>query len=181
MIIAFLVVSAAIALICKVTAKKYTELLQIADDRSYRLKAFLPVGLFIMEATRYRFASGYDKRLLSALAELWEPRQAHKRLKLHWSCKIVHLLLALLFILFIGAFTRPDTGFIVFAAAVTAGALYITDKELYQRVKARKLSIRMDFPDFAGKLMLLVNAGMTVTRAWERIAGDSSKDRKSVV
>jgi tight adherence protein C len=34
----------------------------------------------------------------------------------------------------------------------------------------------MEFPDFVNKLVLLINAGMTVNRAWEKIVNDNKKD-----
>ena len=34
------------------------------------------------------------------------------------------------------------------------------------------MSILKDFPDFVNKLALLINAGLTVRRAWEKIAED---------
>jgi tight adherence protein C len=45
---------------------------------------------------------------------------------------------------------------------------YISDRELFEKVKKRRLAIQLDFPDFVNKLTLLINAGMTVSKAWER-------------
>jgi len=42
------------------------------------------------------------------------------------------------------------------------------DRELSGKVNRRRLSIQLDFPDFLNKVILLVNAGMTVSRAWEK-------------
>lgn len=176
MIIAFIIISGSIAVLFKLSASKYSELLKTVDVNFYRMKPLLPVGMYIMEAAGYSYTTSYDRKLLSAIIELSEPKQAQDRLKLHWGNKVVYLLLGLLFVLFVGAFSEPDAGFAVFAAAIIGGVLYISDKELFDRIKARRASIRMDFPDFAGKLVLLINAGLTVTRAWDRIAGDTSRD-----
>jgi len=43
------------------------------------------------------------------------------------------------------------------------------DRELSGKVNRRRLSIQLDFPDFLNKVILLVNAGMTVSRAWENL------------
>lgn len=34
----------------------------------------------------------------------------------------------------------------------------------------------MEFPEFVNKLTLLVNAGMTISKAWEKIIADNKKD-----
>jgi len=172
----FIFISGGVLLIYLLVKGRYTELVRTADDNIFRLKALLPVGLFILDTVGYRYSTGYDKRLLSAIMETTEPRQSHNQLKLHWANKILFILLGLLFVTFVGAFSRPDTGYFIFACAVIAGAAYFTDKELYDRAKKRRVSIRLDFPDFVSKLMLLINAGMTITRAWERIASDTVKN-----
>ncbi len=175
MLLAFIFISGGVLTIYFISAGKYQALIKTADENVFRFKALLPVGLYILEAVRRRYSTEYDKKLLSAIMEITEPRQSHNYLKLHWANKILFLLLGLSFIAFIGIFTEPDTGFAVFAGAIIAGAFYFTDKELFDRVKKRRASIRMDFPDFVSKLMLLINAGMTITRAWERIASDTEK------
>lgn len=176
MLIAFISFSVMILLTFLISRGKYSDLVKGADGSMFRFRAVLPVGLYVLDIIGYRHSTEYDKRLLSAIMELTEPRQWHNHLRLHWAYKIVFLLLAFLFITFIGIFSRPDAGFIIFACAIIAGACYFSDKELFDRVRVRRTSIRLDFPDFVSKLMLLVNAGMTVTRAWERIASDTVKD-----
>lgn len=176
MAIVFIVLSSSILLAYVLSRGKYTMLESIADKRLSRIKALLPAGLFILEIARYRFNTAYDRRLLSAILEIIEPGKATNYLKLHWAGKILFLLLGAIFIAFVGIFTRLDMGFLIFSFAVIAGAFYFTDKDLFDRVKQKRASMRLDFPDFVNKLMLLINAGMTVTRAWERISSDRVKD-----
>lgn len=176
MAIVFIVLSSSILLAYILSRGKYTMLESIADKRLSRIKALLPAGLFILEIARYRFNTAYDRRLLSAILEIIEPGKATNYLKLHWAGKILFLLLGAIFIAFVGIFTRLDMGFLIFSFAVIAGAFYFTDKDLFDRVKQKRASMRLDFPDFVNKLMLLINAGMTVTRAWERISSDRVKD-----
>lgn len=176
MLIAFFILSGAIILVYMLSSRKFAKLVREADGSMFRFRAMLPLGLYILNIIGYKYSTAYDRRLLYAIMEVIEPRQAYNHLKLHWAYKIQFLLLGLLFVAFIGIFSKPDTGFIIFACAVAVGAFYFTDKELFDRVKTKRLSIRLDFPDFVNKLMLLINAGMTVSRAWERIASDTLKD-----
>jgi tight adherence protein C len=50
------------------------------------------------------------------------------------------------------------------------GAAYLPDRELMNKVKKRRAAIQKDFPDFINKLALLINAGLTVQKAWEKAA-----------
>lgn len=140
------------------------------------LKAFLPIGLLILDAVRYGCSSSYDRRLLAAIIEIHGGRQALPLLRLHWSKKLVMLLAAMLFASLIGGLTRIDAGYAVFCALLAAAALWLPDRELHEKVRKRRLAIQLEFPDFVNKLTLLVNAGLPVARAWERIAAGSVKD-----
>lgn len=176
MLIAFFILAAALFAVYMLSKDKYGEYTGLAGDKLFRLKALLPAGLFIMELLGCKYSTGYDRKLLAAIIETAGPKQAHACLRLHWANKTVLMLSGLLLIIFIGSFTVPDAGFGLFAGAVAAGAFYMPDWELFDRVKARRRAIRLDFPDFVNKLVLLINAGMTITKAWERVAADSKKD-----
>ena len=176
MLIVFISVSGAALLLYLFSRGRYAPMVKAADDSRFRFKGLLPIGLCLLEITGYKYTTRYDRRLLSAITEITEPKLAHDHLKLHWANKLVHLLASLLFAAFIGTFSRLDTGFALFAACFIAGVVYFTDRELFDRVKMRRASIRLDFPDFVSKLMLLINAGMTVSRAWEKIATDAAKN-----
>lgn len=63
-----------------------------------------------------------------------------------------------------------------FALIVLGISVFITDSDLNDKIKKRRTSIQLDFPEFLNKLTLLINAGMTVTRAWEKIVTDNKKD-----
>jgi tight adherence protein C len=54
--------------------------------------------------------------------------------------------------------------------AVGAGAVFLPVRDLERQVRERRISIQMDFPDFLMKMTLLINAGMTISRAWEKVS-----------
>lgn len=173
MILIFIVFSAILTMIYLVSYKQYTAFTEQLDKRLYPMMRFLPVGLYLLDIFKYSFNTGYDRRLTAAITELFGHRQALVLLRAHWGNKISMMLFSLLFTLIIGLFTKPDTGYLLFCAALPIGIAFFSDKELFEKVKKRRLAIQLDFPDFINKLTLLVNAGMTVSKAWEKIASDS--------
>jgi tight adherence protein C len=96
-------------------------------------------------------------------------------LKVHFGNKISLMLLSELFVMFIGLFSTPDTGYIVFGLSLPIGIAVFTDRDLFERIKKRRLAIQLEFPDFVNKLTLLINAGMTVSKAWEKTAYDQNR------
>ena len=62
------------------------------------------------------------------------------------------------------------------AAAAFFGVPYMVDSSLKEQIEKRRRAIRMEFPEFINKLTLLVNAGMTISKAWEKIINENKKE-----
>ncbi len=156
--------------------KKYAVFISKMDIKAYRTRKVLPAGLYLLDLVKYRFATSYDRKLLSALAEIYGAREAAHYLRVHWAEKIIITIAALAIGGFVGIVSRQDGGYAVFCIAFAAGLAYFTDRELFEKVKKRRMELKRDFPDFVNKLALLVNAGMLVTKAWEKAAAEGKQD-----
>jgi tight adherence protein C len=176
MLAVFLMLTGVEVLLFILSKNRYAEELKDLDEKQYRLKSFLPIGLYILESVKYSYTTFYDRKLLTAIVELSGSKHALFLLKVHWAGKIGLLLAGLLFAAFIGTVSRPDAEYAVFCALFLGAIVYISDKDLFEKVKKRRLGIQFAFPDFVNKLTLLINAGMTVTRAWERVTVESGKE-----
>jgi tight adherence protein C len=176
MTIVFISLTGIMLVLYLLSFRKYTDDILLLDEKVYRFKRLLSIGLYILDIIKYKYKTIYDRKLLTAIIEISGRKQAFFFLKIHWGNKIILLLMALLFAAFIGSVSKPDTGYILFCLFLTGGIVYFTDKELYERVKRRRFAIRMDFPDFVNKLTLLINAGLTVTKAWERVSAENKKE-----
>lgn len=62
--------------------------------------------------------------------------------------------------------------FLIAGPVVAVGAYILTDSIEEENFKKRSKAIRYDFPEFLTKLVLLVNAGLTLERAWWTILKD---------
>ncbi|HOQ36149.1 MAG TPA: type II secretion system F family protein [Acetivibrio sp.] len=177
MIIVFIVYSIILLALFFLSKNKYKDYIEPLDKKEYRLKSLLPVGFFILDKIKYKYSSKYDRMLQSKLAELKEAKYSLYYLQVHMANKVTLLLVVLLIIVFAGiTVDELDIGYIIFGVLVLGAVVYLTDNELNEKVKKRRLSIQIDFPDFLNKLILLVNAGMTMSRAWEKIITESKKD-----
>lgn len=68
-----------------------------------------------------------------------------------------------------------ETKILIFGNVFPIILSILKDKELDSKIEEREQKLRQDFPEFVNKLVLLVNAGMTVSRAWEKIALENQK------
>jgi len=175
--IVFLIAAAAVLALFLITRNRFKEYIEPLDKSRYPLKGLMPMGFYIIKLTGYKFNTGYDRKLLSMIAEIYGPIYSQFYLQVHMANKITFLLAGLVFVSAVGAAAGPDAGFVIFAAAVLAGIAYLPDRELGERVRKRRLMIQLDFPDFLNKLILLINAGMTIQRAWEKIVADNKRSR----
>lgn len=173
MLVVLVVFSGILAVLFALSSGKYTDITGSLEQKAYPLKGILPVGLYLLDAFKYSFNTTYDRKLLAAVIELNGSKQAIMFLKVHWGGKISMMLFSMLFAFFIGTVTRQDTGYIVFCILLPACIAYFSDRDLFEKCKKRRLALQLDFPDFVNKLTLLINAGMTVTRAWEKTAADN--------
>lgn len=177
MLVIFILEVSAFAFLYFYTRTKYKASGQIGNEPGRIRSILLPIALFIVDRLIAGRFPAYERKLSSKLAVLHGAKDVKYRLRVHIVNKLMYFIAALLGVTLLGTFIdRLDAGYAVFAAAVILAVIYAPDRELEEKVKRKNFLIQYDFPDFLNKLVLLVNAGMTVPRAWEKIV----KDRKSL-
>lgn len=154
---------------------KYNELINPLDKKMYKLKDLLGISLYILEKIRYKYNTKYDRKILIKISELSGHRFSQYYLCIHIAHKLAFIILALNLCLFFGVFIGPSNEFFIFTIIVNVLIFFLTDKEINNKISKRKLSIQIDFPDFLNKLTLLINAGMTVFKAIEKIVAETMK------
>lgn len=154
---------------------KYDSFIAAVDRERYPFYALMPIALLLLDKFKHDYNTQYDRKLMIKIIEISGIKYSQFYIRVHWANKIVLLMLSLLFISFIALFVELDAGFIIFSIALILTVAYLSDNELKEKIKKRRLAIQMDFPDFLNKLILLIDAGMTVTRAWEKAVEDNKK------
>jgi tight adherence protein C len=67
-----------------------------------------------------------------------------------------------------------DIAFLGFYIGVIIVVFFVIDKEIDRKINKRHMLLQYDFPEFVNKLVLLINAGLGVSRAWVKILTDSN-------
>lgn len=152
---------------------KYADLNEIEHKNNLISIIIQPIALFVVDKLIAGRFINYERKIITKLTELYGGRDVKYRLKLHLLRKTMYLIIALLAVTLLGnLMDKPDTSYFIFASAVILTVVYAVDRELDERIKKRSFYIQYDFPDFLNKLVLLINAGMTVPRAWDKIVMD---------
>ncbi len=173
MILIFPVEILALGLLHFYTKNKYAEFCKSAGKRDRLNAIIMPSALFITDKIISGRFSGYERKLAIELSELYGVRDVKGRLRFYIAEKTVNMIAVVLAVTLLGTLPdKLDIGYMVFAFTTLIIAFYAPDRKLCERIKRKNFYIQYDFPDFLNKLVLLINAGMTVPRAWERIVGD---------
>lgn len=179
MIYLLIVVLLCVAILYILSREKYDNFISSLDRKDYALKDFFPMALYILDLIKYRFNTRYDQDIQIKLAQLLEAEKSRFYLKIHWANKISLMMAIIILIIFIGAgMGSVDSSFVFFSIVSLALAFYLMDNEINERLRKKYLLIQIDFPDFLNKLVLLINAGMTVSRAMEKIVLDRHEEAK---
>jgi tight adherence protein C len=176
MIIVMLALMIIVITLYLASAVKYDEFIKPLDKKEYILKRFLPIGFYIIDGIGYKYKYQYDKFLLNKITEIHGAKNADFYLKIHWSNKILIFIFGLFIIALIGVGSGVDRTYIIFSVLFLISIVILHDRELDKKIRRRRLSIQLDFPDFLNKLALMVNAGLTIRKAWEKIDRENVKD-----
>lgn len=167
-----------VILLCVYSRKKYDKALKNLDKREFPLKAlFLAPSLMLLKTIKKNYSTVYDRSLYSQISQLKGVKEAEFYVVIHWANKLAYLLLGLLLLgLSWAAVGNIDFILIFFSAFVLAALFMAPDYELKKKIKSRNAVIQLEFPSFLYKLVLLLNAGLTLTGAWERAVMGKRKD-----
>ncbi|OGO76584.1 MAG: hypothetical protein A2Y23_05300 [Clostridiales bacterium GWB2_37_7] len=155
---------------------KYIAIRETREVKESSIHTILPITLFILDLLKYRYSSRYDKRVIKTLAGLHGKNYTDIHMRLYFGNKLGLMIGTVVILTFLGAAAQTaDIGYILFTLCAPVLVFYICDKDLDNKLKKKYELIRADFPDMISKLVLLVNAGMTINRAWEKICSETKK------
>ncbi len=151
--------------------------LRLLTRKDYPLLAFLPVGLFLLDLVKYPYSTAYDRKLLWKVIRLHEQSQGRMYLQILWASKIVYAYCGLVLASFIGAASGGfDFLVLCLSLGLVLGMFFLPDYEIEERIKKKYLTMQIEFPEILNKMTLLLSAGLTIPRAWEKIVRDNTKD-----
>jgi tight adherence protein C len=153
--------------------KQYKDFFEPLDAKEYSYKSFLPGCLGLVEFIKLNGVGRYQARLSQKIVMVHGSRYAAYYNKVHWAAKTFHLFLGLIMGCVFCLLAQSDATGLAIIPALGMGLFFLADKNLDDQYKERKFKMERDFPDFVSKLILLVNAGLTVRQAIERIVADA--------
>lgn len=179
-------------LLCYLRSKgKYDEYMEYVDKEEYGLKDFIPLGLLkaesiwtekIMPMQLKTILASHNNQVYQKVLELHGPKDVEFYYYIHSGYRLAAAILASAMAAIMGMImsVQGDTSngvlLSVIAIAANFAVPFLVDTSLKESIEKRRRSIQMEFPEFVNKLTLLVNAGMTISKAWEKIINENTKE-----
>ena len=179
-------------LLCYIRSKgKYDEYMEYVDKEEYGLKDFIPLGLLKAESTWTEkimpmqlktILASHNNQVYQKVLELHGPKDVEFYYYIHSGYRLAAAILASAMAAIMGMImsVQGDTsnGALLSVIAIAANFMvpFLVDTSLKESIEKRRRSIQMEFPEFVNKLTLLVNAGMTISKAWEKIINENKKE-----
>ncbi len=157
-------------------SKQYRDFFDSLDQKEYSYKAFLPGCLGIVDTLKLTGKGPYQTRINHKIVMLHGSRYMTYFAKVHWAVKVFYLILGLILTSIFCLLGRVEGLSLTVIPIAGVGFFLLADKTLDDRYKERKLKLEKDFPDFMSKLVLLVNAGLNIRQAIDRIVNEARKD-----
>ncbi|QNU65691.1 type II secretion system F family protein [Ruminiclostridium herbifermentans] len=154
---------------------KYSEHIEALNGRDFKLRIFLPFGLYILDKYCYSYNSDYDRSILNIISEVYGQEYSVFYIRIFHANKVVLVLIGVICELIAGLLSQFQGVFLVYLPLLFSVLIISDDLKLKNKLKKRRLEIQLEFPNFINKLTLLINAGMTMSKAWEKISADCSK------
>ena len=171
----YLIFSFGVTLVLYVMAgKKYRAMVDSLDKKNYGLRDFFPIGFQVMDMIHYPYNSGFDRKLLRELRELFNPDFADYYLRVYWAGAASYLFMGLT----ISGLLNLGMGLtgLVFGLGLTAVMIYAWFNDLQNKIEVRHNKVLIDMPDFTNKILILSGAGMTLRAALIKISDEMSLD-----
>jgi tight adherence protein C len=153
--------------------KKFREEADVLKGDQRVVRILVSAGLLLLQIIKHKYNSGYERKLEAKMRQLETSVHSHTMLRIHIAKKVMAIFLCILFLLYIGWQAGITAEYIVFSILLIIVVFYISDKQIDNKIKQRRMEIQREFPEFLNKLVILINAGLTVSAAINKVVRDS--------
>lgn len=158
-----------ICILLLLAGKKYDSMLEPLDNKEFPLCEIYGLGFMLIDITKHKFTSRAERKRRQQIALLYGDKFSEYYLRVNGAERftLASVLMAAGFILYGIA---ADITMLVVCFVFAALAYYYVSTIPETRLNKKAEAILNDFADVVSKLALLVNAGMILREAWEKIA-----------
>ncbi len=162
-------VFAAILIILILIGKRYDGMIEQLPDKEFPLNQLYGVGFTILAITKHDFSSKNERKRRQQIALIYGEKYSEYYLRVNAAERIT--LALLLFVAGFAFYGLSDEYVMLLVFIIFSFTAYYYVSTLPSTILEKKTNeILSDFAEVVSKLALLVNAGMILKEAWEKVA-----------
>lgn len=166
------IISVLTTLVLLLVSKKNTEYVSETNQLSkeqYPFKDIMPMGLLLADKVGIEKLKVKNKELYEKMISMYGI-EVEFNFRLHMANKFMLSIIAIDAVYFIVLANGSINLFMIILGLIAGIATYfLSDSLQEEQFKKRTKEIKYDFPEFLTQLVLLINAGLTIERAWGKI------------
>lgn len=136
----------------------------------YPLKEMYFVGFALLKCVKKNYKTEKDRRRRRQMAVLYSEKYAEYYLRAVYCKQVTMALLVLAFAAPMYCIAQGSMAIFVLTIAGAGVTFYYYGETTASKINKRGEEMLIDFPNVASKLALLINSGMILREAWERVA-----------
>ena len=149
--------------------KKYNNMIESLTDKEFPLCGLYGVGLAILDTFKHNYSSKSERKRRQQIALLYGDKYSEYYLRINASQRVTFA--SLFAVIGFALYGLSNDYLMLGVAALFVGASWYYFANLPKMKLEKKTNqILNDFADVVSKLALLVNAGMIMREAWEKVA-----------
>lgn len=153
---------------------RYGEMIQAIDSKQYFLPQLFFIGFGAADLFKINLKTEAGRRLERSLTELYGEKYAEYYHRVIVAGQFTYTLTIVPLSLLFGFATGSVSTALLLAAAAAVLVVYL-DTDVTSAIKKKREELLSDYPEVVSQLALLVNAGMVLREAWEKVAQNSDR------
>lgn len=148
---------------------RYDQIIDTIDSSTYRMPEIFFVGFRIMEMIGFDLKSEANRKKVKNMAEIYGKKYAEYYLYVMTGAQISYVVTILPIGILLAVIANEPIAMVFGIALAALAALYLSE-EFKDKLNERRSELLMQFPQVLSKMTLLVNSGMVLREAWQKVA-----------
>ena len=152
---------------------KFASITQTLEKSEYPLHELFYIGFQILERIHFNTKSDYARQKVKEMSEVYGRRYAEYYYYVQVGGQVTYAV-TIIPLVFVLAVLGNSPMALLFGLVLAFLLIWYMSEMFKDKLTARREEMLADFPQVLSKLTLLVNSGMTLRNAWNRIAADGN-------
>jgi len=144
---------------------------------AFKLPFLASLGLYIGARIPYNFKTRYDLTVRAKISELFNHLDSNAVFRIHIAQKVVLVVTSLIALNLVALIGDAKPSFYIFGLVTAALVYYGADRDLDKKIRNRKRDILVCLPGLINNIAILVNAGLPLTAAIQKVVRDAGPGR----